>query len=111
MIVPGSVLALALIIVLGDLSFLLEEGGWYAVFGQFLAVATTLIMIAIGGVVVVTLLALPFVFCISIFEELQRPIGPLALRDRFYRAANIGWKTIWWCWWYLTGRRSAARGN
>jgi hypothetical protein len=111
MIVPGSVLGLALVVVLADLSHLLEEGGWYAVFGQFLAVATTLIMIAIGGVVVVALLALPFLFCFSIFEELQRPIGPLAPRAWLYRAANAGWKAIWWCWWRLSGRRSAAGGN
>ncbi len=110
LIVPGSVLVLALAVVLGDLSHLLEEGGWYAVLGQFLAVATTLIMIAIGGVVVVTLLALPFLFCFSIYQELHRPIGPLALRTRLYRAANGGWKWAWWCWWYLRGH-SAAGGS
>lgn len=109
LIVPGSVLALALVTVLGDLSHLLDEGGWYAVLGQFLAVATTLIMIAIGCVVVVTLLALPLVFCFGIYQELQRPIGPPALRARCYRAANICWKAVWWSWWHLTrpsvGRR------
>ncbi len=88
LMVPGSVLALALAVVLGDLSHLLEEGGWYAVLGQFLAVATTLIMIAIGGVVVVALLALPFLFCFSIYQELHRPIGPLALPDRTAGAAR-----------------------
>ena len=111
LMVPGSVLALALAVVLGDLSHLLEEGGWYAVLGQFMAVATTLIMIAIGGVLVVTLLALLFVFCFGIYQELRRPNEPLAPRARFYRAANSVWKTAWWCWWYLTGRRSAADGS
>ena len=110
LIVPGSVLGLALVIVLGDLFYLLEEGGWYAVLGQFLAVATTLIMIAIGGVMVVTLLALPFLFCFSIYQELQRPIRPLELRARIWRAANGGWKWAWWCWWYLRGH-SAAGGS
>ncbi len=110
LIVPGSVLGFALAVVLGDLSYLLEEGGWYAVLGQFLAVATTLIMIIIGGVAAVTLLALPFLFCFSIYEELQRPIGPLKLGARFYRVANGGWKAAWWCWWHLSGR-SAAGGS
>ena len=103
LMVPGSLLVLALAVVLGDLSHLLEEGGWYAVLGQFLAVATTLVMIAIGGVVVVALLALPFLFCFGIYQELRRPIGPLALRARLYRAADTVWKAAWWCWWSTGG--------
>ena len=60
--VPGLVLVAAFVATAADAVMLFRAGGWYALIGNFLAVAGSLVMVLAGGfLAVATFVLLPFI--------------------------------------------------
>ncbi len=60
--VPGLVLVAAFVATADDAVMLFRAGGWYALIGNFLAVAGSLVMVLAGGfLAVATFVLLPFI--------------------------------------------------
>ena len=60
--VPGLVLVAAFVATADDAVMLFRNGGWFALIGNFLAVAGSLVMVLAGGfLVVATFVLLPFI--------------------------------------------------
>ncbi len=84
----------------------METGGWFAVFGQLMAVISTLIMLFLLVVLCLALVCLPVLlfFAISAPDDIERltwrSFGD-ALGRRTLQIANPVWKTLWWTWWLV----------
>ena len=125
--VPAVLLAIALASTVGDWDALVESGGWFALLGNFLMVASTLVLLYIAGVLALGLAALPIIllFCRNeddffALAEASRAGHSLSallavLRRIMARSilalVNPLWKAAWWCWWYLRGRALADTGR
>lgn len=114
-IVLGAIGGIAIWATANGWSSLLDEGGWYALLGQFLAVAATLAFLFVACVLRLTLLALPLLLLFGLSDQGRAP-GGVARRpaDAFrtgvsglaraaYAIANALWKTAWWGWWFVGG--------
>lgn len=121
--VPVLLVGIAVGSTLSNWSFLVGEGGWYALLGHFIAVAATLVFVYILGVLALSLLAMPLIVLFSLREDdFLAPARPSRARPspRAVLAASVGatrravfaiaeppWKALWWCWWFLRGRAEA----
>ena len=119
--VPVLLLGIAVGSTLSNWSFLVGEGGWYALLGHFIAVAATLVFLYVCGALALALLAMPLIVLFSLREddflaEASRPrpspramlaTSVVAARRAVLAAAEPPWKALWWCWWLLRGRAAA----
>ena len=117
---PVLLLGIALGSTLNEWAYLVETGGWYAVLGHFMAVAATLVILYICGVLALSILVLPLILLYSLNEDdfeafaaanrtVRSPRAVLAtcvgVAGRALLAvADPAWKGLWWCWWLLRGR-------
>lgn len=128
--VPVLLLGIALGSTLNEWSYLIEAGGWFAILGHFMAVAATLVMLFICGVLALSILVLPLILLFSLSEDDLRALTSASREMRSPRAvlgtclglagramlavADPIWKGVWWCWWLLfgqSGRRSEKRSS
>ncbi|MFP6744771.1 MAG: hypothetical protein VCB77_06235 [Alphaproteobacteria bacterium] len=121
--IPVLLLGIALGSTLNNWSYLSEVGGWFALLGHFMAVAATLVMIYIAGVLVLAVLAAPVIILFSMHDDdsfaLTKAMHALAsprtllatCRRSIARALMVVaeplWKAVWWCWWFVSGRDAA----
>jgi hypothetical protein len=113
-LVLGGIVLCALWAVARDGAALLAVGGWYAVLGQFLAVAATMTLLIVLGALVVAVLSLPVLFVLRLTTDdggfvmsrltvsrlaLAAAGAPRGLADTALRLADRVWKAAWWgCW-------------
>ena len=115
-LVLGGVILYALWVVARDSTTLLAVGGWYAILGQFLAVAATMMLFVLLGVLILGLLSLPVLFVLRLTSDdgglvvsrltilrLASAIAdaPRAFADTSLRLADSVWKAAWWGCWHL----------
>ena len=112
---------------LNDWAYLVETGGWYAVLGHFMAVAATLVILFICGVLALSILVLPLIVLFSLNEDDLDALATASRKARSPRAvlatclgvagrallavADPLWKGLWWCWWLVAGRHRADGGT
>ncbi len=97
----GGIVLCALWVVLRDGAMLASVGGWYAVFGQFLAVAATVSLLLFLGALILALLALPALFVLRLVAVDPGAGSPRALGRVALDLADPVWKAAWWSGWYL----------
>ena len=111
-ILLGAVLGAALWSCVSDLAFLLEAGGWYAVFGRFVLVSVMLSFMVVAGAAVLAMIAAP-VLVLFAFSDPNDEFDPAhmavsfdwrnargtggAARRTGWRIADAGWRTAWRC--------------
>ena len=59
---PAGLLAIALVSTAADWRYLVETGGWFALLGNFMMVAATLVLLFLAAVLALFLAALPFIY-------------------------------------------------
>ncbi len=100
---PAVVCAVVFWATLRDVGALLDYGGWFAVFGQFLAVSAAMVLLLIAGALALGMLLLPVILLIRLGDPVSRALRPprdagLAGRTAL-RLADAAWKSLWWGWW------------
>ena len=124
---PALLVAVALVSTAADWRYLVEAGGWFAVLGHFLMVASTLVLIFLAGLLALALAALPFIllFCrnqddfFALAEASQARHSTralLAVMRRIIARSLIAvidplWKALWWSWWFVRGGASTDMGR
>ncbi len=105
-LVLGGIVLCALWVVVRDGATLAAVGGWYAVLGQFLAVAATLALLVLLGTLALALLALPVLFVLRLATDdrgaaMSRQTVSRGLAGTALRLADPVWKAAWWGCWHL----------
>lgn len=124
---PAGLLAIALVSTAADWRYLVETGGWFALLGNFMMVAATLVLLFLAGVLALCLAALPFIYLFWRNEDDffalaaasragQSPRALLAVMRRIMvrrliAVANPIWKALWWSWWFIGGGALADTGR
>jgi len=108
-----ALVAVAVAATMGEWPALRASGGWFAVFGQMLAVIAAL---AIGAMLTALALALVVLPLIGLHSLLGSWVsGPREALDagdlarRAVRAIDPAWKAAWRLWWTWIGRHRHAR--
>lgn len=85
----------------------METGGLFAVFGQLMAVISTLVVLFLMGALCLAVVCLPVLlfFGIGAPEKIERltwsSVG-YGVGRRCLLIANPVWKTLWWTWWFIS---------
>ena len=111
-IVLGAVVGVALWSCLSNLAYLLEVGGWYAVFGRFVLISVMLSFVVVAGAAVLAMIVAP-VLVLFAFSDPNAEFDPAhmavsfdwrkaggtgrAARRTGWRITEAGWRTAWRC--------------
>jgi len=113
--VVAVLFAVAFAAVAGELPELLATGGWFAVFGQMLAVVAAVAIVVVAGTLAVAVIALPLIAAWALARPLSEARerlkveleveGQVSLTRLMARALGPAWALAWRLWWRLRPAR------